>query len=63
MAQATLTGIVNSLNGPLEQVFDRLEPPLIVTHYEARIPLAQWKVVVGHGFRGFPKRAKGKGNF
>jgi len=55
--------IVNSLNGPLNQVFDRLETPLVVTHYEGNIPLAQWNVVVGHGFRGFPKNAKGKQKF
>ncbi len=49
--------IVNSLNGPLDHVFERLDPPLLVTHSERGHPLAQWKIVVGHGFRGFPNTA------
>jgi len=46
--------IVHSLNGPLERVFEHVDPPRIVTHTEGGHPIAQWKVVVGHGFRGFP---------
>jgi hypothetical protein len=52
--------IVNSLNGPLDQVFDLVDAPRIVTHCEGGHPLAQWRLVVGHGFRGFPTPGNGK---
>jgi 4-amino-4-deoxy-L-arabinose transferase-like glycosyltransferase len=55
--------IVNSLNGPLDEVFDRLDAERIVTHYEGGHPLAQWKVVVGYGFRGFPNPCQGKAKY
>jgi hypothetical protein len=37
-------------------VFDRIDPPTVVTHYEGGAPVAVWWVWVGRGFRGFPDR-------
>jgi hypothetical protein len=55
--------IVNSLNGPLDQAFDRLEPERTITHYEGGHPIAQWRVVVAHGFHGFPVSEKRKAKY
>lgn len=35
--------------------FDRVDPPCLVTHFEAGHPVAQWMVTVCRGFRGFPR--------
>jgi 4-amino-4-deoxy-L-arabinose transferase-like glycosyltransferase len=37
-------------------IFERIEPPVVVTHYEGGVPVARWWVWVGHGFRGFPEK-------
>jgi hypothetical protein len=37
-------------------VFDRIDPPTVVTHYEGGVPVAVWWVWVGRGFRGFPDK-------
>jgi hypothetical protein len=39
---------------PDANVFERVEPPVVVTHCEEGVPVAVWWVWVGHGFRGFP---------
>ena len=36
------------------QVFDRVDPPVEVIASDGGIPVAEWKVWVLHGFRGFP---------
>src|SRR5207248_436203 len=36
-------------------VFDSFDPPRSVTHYEEGLPVAAWTLVVGRGFRGFPR--------
>ncbi len=38
-----------------DRVFDRIEDPMTVVHREDGVPVAVWKIWVGHGFRGFPK--------
>ncbi len=37
-----------------QQVFDRVDPPVEVIASDGGIPVAEWKVWVLHGFRGFP---------
>lgn len=37
-------------------VFDRVEPPVRVTHQEDGVPVAVWTIWVGHGFRSLPDR-------
>ena len=39
-----------------EEVFDRVEGPITVTHCEAGVPTATWTIWVCRGFRGFPER-------
>ena len=39
-----------------DEVFDRVEAPMYVTHFEAGIPIARWTVWVCNGYRGFPER-------
>lgn len=43
----------------LAEAFTRLEPPRLIEHRDAGQPVAQWIIVVGHGFRGFPRGTKG----
>jgi 4-amino-4-deoxy-L-arabinose transferase-like glycosyltransferase len=42
------------------EVFDRVEPPVRVVHQENGVPVAVWKVWIGHGFRGFPRPRSGR---
>lgn len=37
----------------LEKAFAKIGPSRIITHFEAGIPIAVWKITLCHGFRGF----------
>lgn len=45
--------IVGDIAPAMLAAFDRVEPPIVVTHSENGVPLAAWSVWVCHGFRGF----------
>lgn len=45
--------IVGDIAAPMLAAFDRVEPPVLVTHSENGVPVAAWSVWVCHGFRGF----------
>jgi hypothetical protein len=38
----------------LQVAFERVEQPILVTHYVAGQPVARWSIIVAHGYRGFP---------
>jgi hypothetical protein len=46
--------VVGELSGTLRQAFERVDPPLIVTHAEDGRPVASWTVTVCRSFRGLP---------
>jgi hypothetical protein len=45
--------VVGDLAPGMLAAFERVEPPVLVTHSEDGVPLAGWSVWVCHGFRGF----------
>jgi 4-amino-4-deoxy-L-arabinose transferase-like glycosyltransferase len=49
------TFIVVGEAGPgLATMFDHVEPPSSVTHYQGTEPVARWAISVGHGYKGCP---------
>ncbi len=44
--------VVGSLGTSLVDLFERVERPCTVTHYESGHPVARWAIMVGHGYRG-----------
>jgi hypothetical protein len=47
--------LVSTGPADLSVAFERVETTRTVLHYEAGQPIALWAVIVGHGYRGFPK--------
>ena len=44
----------------VQRVFDRADPPVEVVASDGGIPVADWKVWVLRGFRGFPAGRDGR---
>jgi hypothetical protein len=49
--------IVGDLGPALRDYFDRQDPPRTVVYYEHGEPVAEWKITVSYGLRGFPQAA------
>jgi hypothetical protein len=47
--------VVGAVGNAMEGAFERIDPPVLVTHYAAGVAVADWPVTVCHGFKGFPK--------
>ncbi len=52
---------VGDLTPELLRAFDRADPPVEVVASDGGIPVADWKVRVLRGFRGFPDGRRGAG--
>jgi hypothetical protein len=46
--------VVGNFAPDFGSAFERVDPPILVTHREAGQPVAGWAVTVCHGFNGFP---------
>jgi len=52
---------VGEINTDLQHAFDRCDPPVEVIASDGGIPVADWKVRVLRGYRGFPKGQRAAG--
>ena len=52
---------VGDITPELHQAFDRADPPVEVVASDGGTPVADWKVRVLRGFRGFPDGRRGAG--